>query len=109
MPAIKRDIMIEQWADFQREYTVLDADGIQLPNFAAFTGAGELRDSSGTILAAFTVTVTGPQTVLAALTSAQVAVLAATAGFSNKYAIRITSPTGLVYRVAHGQAFVSAE
>lgn len=109
MSALIQDITIEQGATFQREYTVTDSRGAGLSDFTSYTSRGTLRDNSGTLVLSFTVTITGPKTVLVSLTAAQTAALPASTSYTHKYDIEVQSPSGVVYRIAQGRAEISAE
>jgi hypothetical protein len=109
MPSLKTSSTIEQGADFQREYTVLQADGSPIPNFTSGTARAVLNDRSGHPLATFAATLTSPTTILISLTAAQTLALPPatlpTAAFDVKY----ISVGGATYRIGQDVTTISGE
>jgi hypothetical protein len=108
MPALKCDVTIEQGATFQREFRVTDK-GKDIAGFTSFVTRAMLRTNSGALAASFTTAVTGPRTVLITLSAGQTALLPAATGFTHKFDVEAESPLGIVYRIAQGNATISAE
>ena len=107
MPALNVNIIIEQGATFQREYTATDpAD----PTFSleGSTINGALKDVSGAIIATFTGSATGTK-VLIELTDEITTLLPITTGYTNSYRVTATTAAGVAYRIAQGQAVISAK
>jgi len=100
-------LAIEAGATFQREFTVTNPDGTAFP-LAGYTVRGKLRTLAGVEAATFAATATDNK-LLIELTAAQTALLTASAAYSHKYDVEAESPTGIVYRIAQGQALISAE
>jgi hypothetical protein len=106
MPALNHDILIEQGATFQREFTVTDSAGVAF-SLAGYTVRGKIRDNAGTDAVSFTVTATSNK-LLIELTAVQTAALPASTSFTHKYDVEAESG-GVVYRIAQGNVLISAE
>jgi len=111
MSALILDILIEQGADFQREFSVTKA-GVDLPNFNQYTVIGYIKTNTGVKIVDFTVVVNSSNTILASLNETQIELLKASkpnGSFTHRYYIKATSPTGLDYRIAEGRVTISAD
>lgn len=107
MPALTHDVTIEQGATFQREFVVTDSAGSAF-DLTGYTLRGKIRDNTGTEAATFATSST-TNSLLIELTAAQTATLQPSTSFSHRYDVEAESPDGVVYRIAQGQAVVSAE
>lgn len=106
MPALTHDVTIEQGATFQREFTVTSSD-------VSFTLvgssiAGTLKDSTGNTAATFDGSATSANTALIELSDEVTKLLTPTTHFQHTYTVTATTPAGITYRLAQGQAVISA-
>jgi len=106
MPALQHNILIEQGATFQREFTVTNSTGAAF-DFTGYTVTAELKTSPGVKVADFIVDVIGNK-VLIELTEAATAALAATTNYQHRYVVLATKAMAPDYRIAQGFAIISA-
>ena len=106
MPALTQDITIDQGATFQREFTVVDSAGVAF-DFTGYTVTAVLKTSGGVKVADFTTTVTGNK-ILIELPEAMSLIIPPTTNFQHRYIVTATHPTAPDYRIAQGNALISA-
>lgn len=107
MPALSLNVVIEQGATFQREFTVTDALGAAF-DFTGYTVTGELKTLGGVHVADFTVSVTTNK-ILIELHEATSLTISPTTNFQHRYVVTATHPAAPDYRIAQGKALISAE
>lgn len=106
MPALNLNVVIEQGATFQREFTVTNADGGAF-DFNGYTVTGELKTMTGVHVADFTIDITGNK-VLIELPETDSLLIIPTTNFQHRYVVTAIHPSRPDYRIAQGYALISA-
>lgn len=109
MSALVTNETIEQGADFQREFTVTNLDGSDIPNFASFDFECFLRDRFDNFVLEVPIQVTSSKTILFWLTNTQASALNNFKRDFYKSDIEALSPSGLKYRLVQMTFTVSKE
>ena len=99
MPALIEDLTIEQGADFQREYTITNLDGSEIPNFPNINVVGQLRDIHSNLIFDLDITVTGSKTILLWIKYGESELLNIYKQHYYKFDIEGTLPNGIRYRL----------
>lgn len=107
MPALKLNVLIEQGATFQREFTITDPVTGAAFDLTGFTIRAPLKNMSGDTVVSFASNI-NTNKLLIELADEQTAALAPSAQCNHTSVIEAESPAGKVYRIAQISAVVSA-